>query len=277
MVLLVSALGACARLDSGGDANRGEQARSAPSAFDLQFENPDARVLDRTVATAASFDVVGGNTVAAATGVGVELRERFFLLTAHHTFRGVGVPNAAVMPLNSRAGPRITCLRQMEGEYCPTESLVLLALPDRDLALIGPFERSPTQEYVALEQGLLPSGELDESQLMFSWGYPYGYGPSFSRRRYAFTQSGPLLRDNQPLGTGLAVSTLYLRGSVSPGSSGSPLFSFAGDFVGIVNGGGSDRETGTAYVTAMPAWEFVPEFAELVSRLGDANTLTRIP
>ncbi|MEE4248070.1 MAG: hypothetical protein V2I33_21975, partial [Kangiellaceae bacterium] len=54
--------------------------------------------------------------------------------------------------------------------------------------------------------------------------------------------------------------------------SGSPLFSFAGRFAGVVNGGGSDSETGVGYATAMPAWEFVPELqALLAAQFGDAT------
>ncbi len=247
-------------------------ARRAPSAFDLEFTNPDIRVLNRTVLATASFDVIGRETIAAASGVGVEYRGQYFLLTVHHVFRDVGAPSQEVLPLGRTGQPGgITCLRQREREYCPSEALSLLALPDQDIAVIGPFNAPPTTEILALEARAVQRRELIPGQLMFSWSYPYGFGPSFSRSSYAYVQTGPLLHEQVPLGTGESVDIVYLVGWVSPGESGSPLFSFAGDLAGIVNGGGAEKDTGIGYLTAMPAWGFVPALTDLISAHFDAE------
>ena len=245
---------------------RGETpTRQASADFDLEFASPVVDTLQSTVEMTARFDVVGSQVLAAASGVGIEFQGRYFLLTAHHTFRGVGVPSAAVASLGFDAPPRITCVRQQQREVCPTGALSLFALPDRDIAVIGPFESAPTQTVLSLDEPGLASGALEPGGLFFSWSYPYGYGPSFSRSRFAYVQNGPLLSGRVPLGSGMAVDTLFLFGWVSPGDSGSPLFSFEGEFAGIVNGGGSDDDSGVGYVTAIPAWEFVSPLRTLLA------------
>jgi hypothetical protein len=273
--LLVSALAlltACAPMRGDRAGDEFPPGRRAPSAFDLEFTNPDIRVLNRTVRATASFDVIGRETIAAASGVGVEYRGQYFLLTVHHVFRDVGAPSQEVLPLGLTGQPGgITCLRQREREYCPSEELSLLALPDQDIAVIGPFDAPPTAEILALDARAVQRRELIPGQLMFSWSYPYGFGPSFSRSSYAYVQTGPLMREQVPLGRGESVDIVYLVGWVSPGESGSPLFSFAGELAGIVNGGGAEKDTGIGYLTAMPAWGFVPALTDLISAYLDSE------